>query len=54
MGHLLMFVVTVVWLVVGEAVVGLVSVGLLAPVGVALIEPLAVAVGAGVATAKPI
>ena len=54
MGHLLMFVVTVVWLVVGEAEVGLVSVGLLAPVGVALFEPLAVAVGAGVATAKPI
>jgi hypothetical protein len=53
-GHLPMFVVTVVWLVVGEADVGLVSVGLLAPVAAALFEPLAVAVGAGVATAIPI
>jgi hypothetical protein len=49
-----MFVVTVVWLVVGEADVGLVSVGLLAPVAAALFEPLAVAVGAGIATVIPI
>ena len=54
MGHLLMFVVAVVLPVVGEAEEGLVSVGLLAPVAVALFEPLAVAVGAGVATAIPI
>ena len=57
-GQEFMFVETVVWPVVGdaevvEAEVGFVSVGFPPPVVVALFEPPATAVGAGVAAAMP-